>query len=86
MTAENHPYNDYPEEESSEEEEKSSKSGSASEEEESEAESEMLTKSEDSEKHDRSEDPLYEDEMDEGHNSAYSDGEGDGEDWRWAYR
>lgn len=83
--AENHPQNDYPEEESSDEE-KSSKSGSKSEEEESEAESDILTKSEDSVGYDRSEDPLYEDEMDESLNSGYSDDGDDGEDWRWAHR
>ncbi|KAL2899349.1 RNA-directed DNA methylation 4 [Bienertia sinuspersici] len=77
--AENHPWNDYPDEESSEEE-KSSKSGSESEEEEeSEAETDTLTKSEDSVGDDRSEDRPHEDdmEMDGRHVTAYSD---DGEE------
>ncbi|KAL2899355.1 RNA-directed DNA methylation 4 [Bienertia sinuspersici] len=77
--AENHPWNDYPDEESSEEE-KSSKSGSESEEEEeSEAETDTLTKSEDSVGDDRSEDRPHEDEMemDRRHVTAYSDDGGD---------
>uniref|UniRef100_A0A803LCX7 Uncharacterized protein n=1 Tax=Chenopodium quinoa TaxID=63459 RepID=A0A803LCX7_CHEQI len=78
--AEDHPANDYPEEESSDEE-KSSKSGSDSEEE-SEAESDMSEKSEDSIGFDQAEDPLYEDEMNESHDNADSYDDGDDEDWR----
>ncbi|KNA10524.1 hypothetical protein SOVF_143660 isoform B [Spinacia oleracea] len=84
--AEQHPNNDYPEEESSdEEEEKSSKSGSESEEKESEAESDI--KSEEAVDYDQSEDLLSDDEMNETHNNHYShDYADDDEDWRWAHR
>lgn len=90
MTDENHPRNDYPEEESSgdEDEEKSSKSGSESEEEESEADSDtdMCTKSDDSVGYDRSEDPLFDDETSEDYTNVYSDDGRDSEDRKWTYR
>lgn len=86
--AENHPLNDYPEEESlEEEEERSSESGSESEEKsEAESEDDMWNKNEDSDVYDQIEDPFYDEDMYESHNNTYSDDGDDNEDWRWAYR
>lgn len=88
--AEDNPRNDYPDEISEDEDELESESSSESEEEE-DSESKSSSKSEGYSHHgseSSSDDPLYDSEFEGSEADAgnFSDGNEDGEDWRWSYR